>query len=375
MPDAPLPPDAQARESDPADRSAPGVESGTIVLGPDISGDGASYQAPRSRDVVNGAANGTSSGTPLLATQPYVLSSETENDPHQPMLDLRFPDQTSGPGEARADEAMDAAALQGGESGAPRSPESPSNRPQHADAEDPRTAEIQVEISPIFSALDAAERAAEAAQRATPPQIDAFEVGVLLPGPLDAADRTTDTSAEVLPQEPDPPAGAHESVQHADAGSAGTPEASPDAAAHELGDHSSEADHSSEEGGQPHPAELFHDAATRIAVEASATAMALENLKRLLAHKLPEPAVAPPPEPQEESTERAQPPPIRAYEPAMHRPVSPPLMVPAAEPPALQFTGEDEPPRTIALALGGFFAGFALSCVLGVVLYVLLTAG
>ena len=60
---------------------------------------------------------------------------------------------------------------------------------------------------------------------------------------------------------------------------------------------------------------LDDDAAARIAAEANATAAALENLKRLLMHRLPEPHIARRIKPAGSRTRAYEPPPIPAYRP------------------------------------------------------------
>ena len=112
--------------------------------------------------------------------------------------------------------------------------------------------------------------------------------------------------------------------------------------------------------------------------EANATAAALENLKRLLMHRLPEPYIAGASNRQEAGPELTEPPPIPAYRPAVQLPVTPPPMIaaPVAATALSYFEEDDAPPsRRWGVALGSFFAGFALSWVFGAVLYVYLTAG
>jgi hypothetical protein len=127
---------------------------------------------------------------------------------------------------------------------------------------------------------------------------------------------------------------------------------------------------------QAPPSEMLQDAAARIAAEASATAAALENLKRLLVHNRGEPDIAALHHLLEPSPERTEPPPIPVYRPPARLPITPPPMV---EPPqaatSLSPFPDDVSPRRPVAAVGSFFAGFALSWVLGAVLYVFLNAG
>ena len=76
--------------------------------------------------------------------------------------------------------------------------------------------------------------------------------------------------------------------------------------------------------------------------------------------------------------ELTEPPPIPAYRPAVQLPVTPPPMIaaPVAATALSYFEDDDTPPRRRwGSPLGSFFAGFALSWVFGAVLYVYLTAG
>ena len=118
------------------------------------------------------------------------------------------------------------------------------------------------------------------------------------------------------------------------------------------------------------PAEaLEDDAAARIAAEANATAAALENLKRLLMHRLPEPYIAGASNRQEAGPELTEPPPIPAYRPAVQLPVTPPPMIAApVAATALSYFEEDDAPPRRWLSVGSFFAGLALTVVFGTVL-------
>ena len=240
---------------------------------------------------------------------------------------------------------------------------------------------VPVEISPIFSALDAAERHAETARERTPaPEPEAFDTGsILLPrsqwveieeqpaAPADSLQAAESPAAEPLAGDADPDPDAASAT---DAAASSEAPQEPDAPPH--------ADE------QAPPAEVLQDAAARIAAEASATAAALENLKRLLVHNRAEPDIAalhnllePKPERTEPSPERTEPPPIPVYRPPARLPITPPPMVepPQAATSLSPFPDDDMSPRRPIAAVGSFFAGFALSWVLGAVLYVLLTAG
>lgn len=240
------------------------------------------------------------------------------------------------------------------------------------DEEDAPAPDAPVVVSPIFSALDAAERAAEAAQRyQAPPQGPAADTGILIPLSQlrdEEADNTSPVSL-LPPQAPDahspapPPPSDNIVVIDVDAASEEPPletDASP---------------HAQE---QPPPPETpLNDTSARIAAEASATALALENLKRLLEQKAPTPSFTAPPNPHRDEI-ASSPPPIPTLRPAIQLPVMPPPMVPA--PPgvtSLTFADHDDPPprRGRTMAVGSFFAGFALSWVFGAVLYVYLISG
>ncbi len=125
----------------------------------------------------------------------------------------------------------------------------------------------------------------------------------------------------------------------------------------------------------PYPVPVEDDPTTlRIAAEADATAQALENLKRLLAHKLPDLAI-------EAATSR--PPDANPVQP-------PPIQVVASTPlDAADFAHQHDgiedfqlPPirgemhgRRAGFALGSFLSGFAASWIFGAVLYAYLIFG
>lgn len=129
------------------------------------------------------------------------------------------------------------------------------------------------------------------------------------------------------------------------------------------------------DSGLPHPVPVEDDPTTlRIAAEADATAQALENLKRLLAHKLPDLAI-------EAATSR----------PPDANPAHPPPIQLAASAPfdaadlARQDDGIEEfplpplagelPGRRAGFAFGSFLSGFAASWIFGAVLYAYLIFG
>ena len=213
--------------------------------------------------------------------------------------------------------------------------------------------EILKEVSPIFSALDAAEKAAEGPPSSTG---EDYETDAN-PSKLEHA---TAKEADSGSEEKDAAsiAGSNEDVQP-EAASSGGSEDEPDSASNDK---------------QKQRAEILQDAAARIAVEASATAAALENLKRLLVHKLPDPSHAMAARiAQDIRAESSEPPPIPAYRVPLQAPITPPPMMPAAT--TMPPLADDEQPSHRAKTIGSFLAGFALSWIFGAVLYVLLTAG
>jgi hypothetical protein len=115
------------------------------------------------------------------------------------------------------------------------------------------------------------------------------------------------------------------------------------------------------------------DTAARLAADANAAAAALDSLKRLLQQGLPD------------SGQQAIP---RAAPAAEHRPQRRPAQLPSRPPPPPPL---ERPIATAPLAAAhpaplppadrarfdvrGFFAGVALSCAIGIVLYLFMTAG
>lgn len=293
---------------------------------------------------------------------------EAAADDAQPLVDLPQPDNTAQEPPERSGEPL-------------RLVSEPIDTPAAAppapaeSADAAATPDAPVEVSPIFSALDAAERAAEALlQREPAPEADAFDTGILIPrSQLASIDEEPAVSPAAPPQ--DSEASASTSSEAGEIPDAAT---APDAAASpETPQHPPAASASYEEQAKL-PPEALQDAAARIAAEASATAAALENLKRLLVHKLPEPSIAArPPGPPNPGAERGAPPPIPAFRPPVQLPVAPPPMVAAPGATTVSFADYDDEPRygRRGAAVGSFFAGFALSWVFGAVLYVFLNAG
>ena len=392
MSDAQLPPDTVEGESDPslqprahrddAGMTAPVGLDALHVLPADESGSDART-----------GENDPASDAVVPSANVHKLASEEAFDNLQPMLDLRLPDSPSLVASSPPEEAL-SVALQ------PLEPRLPSPSPQepasaaldvdvsapleaggssqrvHADADGAAAAAdnpaeiVPVDIFPIFSALDAAERDA-ARQRAAALDPETFDTGnILLP-------RSQWVEIE---EEPAAPAASLQAAQ-SPAGEPPEFDAPPDA------DYTIEAAASSEAPQEPAPppeadeqappSEMLQDAAARIAAEASATAAALENLKRLLVHNRAEPDIAALHNLLEPSPERSEPPPIPVYPPPARLPITPPPMLepPQATASLAPFPDDDLPPRRPVAAVGSFFAGFALSWVLGAVLYVFLTAG
>lgn len=390
MSDAQLPPDTVEGESDPSS------------LQPRAHDDAASMMARVRFDAVQvlpaddsaaDAQAGENDAAPdaaLPSTNADTPAHENASDDLQPMLDLRLPDSpplepSPPPEEAlsvaleRLDPPLAAPSHQEPESAA-LSMDTPieaggSGQQAHSDAGaavDIPTEIVPVEISPIFSALDAAERDAEAVrQRAPALEPETFDTGsILLPrsqwveieqepaAPADSAQASESPAAEPLGRDANP-----------DAASAAEAAASPEAP--------QEPDPPPHADEQAPPSEMLQDAAARIAAEASATAAALENLKRLLVHNRTDPDIAALQNLLEPGLERTEPPPIPAYRPPARLPITPPPMVdpPQTTTSLAPFPDDDLPPRRPVAAVGSFFAGFALSWVLGAVLYVFLTAG
>jgi hypothetical protein len=368
MSDAQLPPDTGDEESAPPHRWGTHLNDAGVLVAVrlDASDDAAAPQdAPISLpEAIEGEANASVPDVPVANV--HAPANEPASDDSQPMLDLRAPDPS--PTMPPPDETVTLAS-QPADTHAAASSDDHHGQEQHAttgDADTTASADITMEISPIFSALDAAERAVQPAlQGDIDTEPDAFDTGILLPRSHVAGSEEENVAPAAELQAAAPPAidplEAHTIENVASEAAPQDIVAPPDAEQEAL------------------PADtLDDDAAARIAAEADATAAALENLKRLLMHRLPEPYIAAASDPQEARSEFTEPPPIPAYRPAVQLPVTPPPMIaaPAAATALSYFEEDDAPPRRRwGVALGSFFAGFALSWVFGAVLYVYLTAG
>jgi hypothetical protein len=362
MSDAQLPPDTGDEENAPPQRWGAHLNDAGVLVAVrlDASDDASPQDVPLPLpDAVEGVANGHAPDVPVLSLD--APAYEGASGDAQPMLDLRLPDASSTttppPDEPLTVASQPAYSGEHQEQG---------QRDTAGDA----TPAADSSISPIFSALDAAERVAQAvSQDETAEEPLAFDTGMLaphaqpegseetvaaavelqaleLPAIEVSEDDTIDTTIDTTPP--------HETAPQDAAGPPDAEQETPPAAA------------------------LDEDAAARIAAEANATAAALENLKRLLLHKLPQPHLADASNPQGAGPELADPPPIPVYRPPIQLPVTPPPMIAAADDTTSlsYFEDEEAPPRRRwGMALGSFFAGFALSWVFGAVLYVYLTAG
>jgi len=392
MSDAQLPPDTVDGENDPSLQShAPRDDAGMM---PPVRLDGLGDGLPADESAAAPEAEAGESDPVQDAAIPSANAptpaSEEAPDDLQPMLDLRLPDSpplvsSLPPGEvlslasepfdpllaAPSRQELESAAF-GLEASAPLEADG-SGQQIHSDAGGATAAaDIPVEISPIFSALDAAERDAEAArQRAPAPESETFDTGsILLPRSQWVAIEEEPAAPAASLQAPESPAAEPPAFDaNPDAGS--TTEAAASSETHQDPDAPPHADE------QAPPSEVLQDAAARIAAEATATAAALENLKRLLVHHRSEPDIAALHNLLEASPEPTEPPPIPVYRPPARLPVTPPPMVepPVATTPLSRFADDDLPQRRPVAAVGSFFAGFALSWVVGAVLYVFLTAG
>jgi hypothetical protein len=357
MSDAQVPRDVLSVEKDPAGRSAELAGEPGHAAPPDVSDNNTQAATPASAP----DAETDSSLRAVILVPPVQSPEQGAAGDEQTSAGEELSSATAEiPGEAPA-----APLIETREAPSDVAPDDDGTAPQHSEAEadTPPVPASLAEVSPIFSALDAAEKTAEAA-----PQSAA------------SLDGAHEPEAAAPPREPGRPDdaprdnGAHD--EHAPAAADAPPPAS------DQGDVSAAAQSASEEEivpapkeSQKPPDEILQDAAARIAAEASATAAALENLKRLLVHKLPEPGIGAPPPPhrKESRAEFTAPPPIPAYRPLSHVPITPPPMMPAAT--ALPLLPDEEEPPRRPWAVGSFFAGFALSWVFGAVLYVFLSAG
>ena len=372
MSDAQLPPDIGDEESAPPQRWGTHLNhAGELVaVRLDASNDASPQDVPLPLpDAAEGEANGHTADVPVLSLSAPAnegASDDVRPIDVQPMLDLRPPDASSTA--PPPDEPLTLASQPIDDPHDDASSGEHQGQGQRDTAGDAMpAAEIPMEISPIFSALDAAERTAQAVpQDETAEEPLAFDTG-MLPSHAQPADSKETVAGATGLQAPELPA--IDVSDHDTIDAAPPSEAEPQDAVVPL-----DAEH------ETSPAEaLDDDAAARIAAEADATAAALENLKRLLLHKLPQPHIAEASNPQDAGPELADPPPIPVYRPPIQLPVTPPPMIAATDDDTQSlsyFEDEEAPPRQRwGLALGSFFAGFALSWVFGAVLYVYLTAG
>lgn len=392
MSDAQLRSDAVDGENDPSLQS-PTHPADAGIMAPvhlDALGDGLPADESASAPDADAGESDPVADAAVPSADVHTPPSQEPSDDLQPMLDLRLPDSppltSSSPGEviSLTSEPFDpdlaapshpelGPAAFGLEVSAPLEADVSGQR-SHSDAGGAAAAVdipveiVPVEISPIFSALDAVERDAEAARQRDPAsEPDTFSE-ILLPRSQWAEIEEEPAAPAVSPQAPEAPA-ADPPEFEGDAGS------TTEAAASSETQQDSDAPPNAIE--QAPPSEMLQDAAARIAAEASATAAALENLKRLLVHNRAEPDIAALHNLLEPSPERTEPPPIPVYRSPARLPITPPPMVepPQAMTSLSRFADDDLPPRRPVAAVGSFFAGFALSWVLGAVLYVFLTAG
>ena len=391
MSDAQLRSDAVDGENDPSLQSPahPG-DAGTMApVRLDALGDGLPADESASAPDADAGESDPVPDAAVPSAEAHAPPGQEPPDDLQPMLDLRFPDSpplaSSSPGEviSLTSEPFDPYLA------SPSQPElgpaafdlevsapleaNVSGQRSHSDAGGAAAAVdipveiVPVEISPIFSALDAAERDAEAVRQREPvPEPETFDSAILLPRSQWSEIEEEPVAPALSSQATELPAADPPEIE-GDAGSITEAAASP-----ETPQEQDAPPHADE---QAPPSEILQDAAARIAAEASATAAALENLKRLLVDNRPEPEIAVLHNLLEASPERTEPPPIPVYRPPARLPITPPPMVepPQATASLAPFPDEDLPPRRPVAAVGSFFAGFALSWVLGAVLYVFLT--
>ena len=229
--------------------------------------------------------------------------------------------------------------------------------------------EAPLEVSPIFTALDAEENAAAAPRPDHGATLDAPDADLPLSPPFELIETNENEIVSVVPQS----ASDETAIDTSDnAANPATADASATAAETHAPPPELDAVTDAEQAPPPEP---LQEAAARIAAEANATAVALENLKRLLANKAVIPTAA---EVHETGPERTEPPPLPIYRAPVQLPVTPPPMVAMPLAAASLSTFEDDVPppyRQRGAAVGSFLAGFALSWVFGAVLYVYLTAG
>lgn len=331
------------------------------------------------------------------------LASEEAYDDFQPMLDLGFPDALpQAPSLPAGPPQSDGAAVDRPMLEIPIrdfglltsfrlaplpqvAPPSPHDLQHPETQQTSNSADLPVEISPIFSALDAAEKRAE--------DLEVVETGsgtfgssVLVPPSARWNDELADAplTANEHPSE----------LTTVDAGQAMENAAARPTAPDATAPSSAELQSSGEEAHPVGPIAGALDAAARIAAEASATAEALESLKRALLHRMPNLDVATTPRAKEAATPRAKeavtprakedargrvaPPPIPTFPaPApLPRPAPSRPLVLAATIPLLPIPIRGgEPSHRPGIDLRGFLTGFGLSLAAGVVLYLLMNAG
>jgi hypothetical protein len=245
----------------------------------------------------------------------------------------------------------------------------PAAQDEAVTAVSPYATEAPLEVSPIFTALDAEENAAAAPPPDHGPTLDAPDADLPLSPPFALIETNENGIVSVVPQS----ASGETAIDTSD-NDANPATADANATAAETHAPTPELDTVTGAEQAP-PPEALQEAAARIAAEANATAVALENLKRLLANKAVVPAAA---EVHETGPERTEPPPLPIYRAPVQLPVTPPPMVAMPLAAASLSTFEDDvapPYRRRGAAVGSFLAGFALSWVFGAVLYVYLTAG
>lgn len=373
MSDAQLPPEIDDGEDNPSLRSGAHLDHADVK-----SGDTAGDDAPQKPLVsvpdpeTEWENNETAPAAPAPAGHTPVL--ETVSGDSQASFDLRLPGAVlqvalpsgalSFPSEVTDTHTVDLEPL-----GAPDADAHGRDTPDIGNTS--TAADTPMEISPIFSALDAAESASPRLDRSDPdPEPYALD-GVTVPPRPQPGDREDETVAPYsAPRAPETPVFDRAAIDaHHDDGVMIEAVALPDAAPGSIATRYTEE--------QSLPAEAVQDAAAaRIAAEASATAAALENLKRLLGHKFPEPGLAMAQNREDASLERTEPPPIPAYRHPVQLPITPPPMVAApVAATALTFADYDDTPPRRRVAVGSFFAGFVLSWVVGAVLYMFLSAG
>jgi len=228
---------------------------------------------------------------------------------------------------------------------------------------------MPMQVSPILRALDDVEMRTQADHaRVDPSPGEPFGAGILLPRPPWADD--------ALPPPPRPAGGGWQDEGEPTAAEpspapAGDPVSRPPPRAVEGGH-----ERFRPPSGEPPPlSEAVFDAAAKIAAEASATAEALENLKRLLEHKLPTLELVTPPGRFEHAQERfAAPPPAPAH-PVRITAGLPPIMALSAAAPPLPMPLASEQGSGTALYVRGFLAGLGLALVTGIVLYLFISIG